>query len=144
MPFAIGIEYTKTESNVGTLMRSAVNFGAALVFTVGRRYRRQASDTVHAAHQIPVLHFASWDDARRHLPIDWTPVVVELGDGAHRLETFVHPKRAIYILGPEDGSVSDEVQSRYRNKVIIPSLRCLNVAVAGSVVMYDRVAKERA
>ena len=142
MPFAIGIEHTKTETNVGTLMRSAFNFGASLVFTVGRRYRRQSSDTVAAFKHIPLLHFADWDEARRGLPMDWQPVIVELGEGAQSLPTFCHPKRAVYVLGPEDGSVSQIVQARYRTRVVIPSRYCLNVAAAGSIVMYDRIAKE--
>lgn len=143
MPFAIGIEHTKTTHNVGTLLRSAVNFGASAVFTIGRRYKREASDTVNAAAQIPLIHCLGLDDFRDHMPKDWIPIIVELGDNARPIENFIHPKRCIYILGPEDGSVSRQLQDRYRTKIVIPSARCLNVAVAGSIVMYDRIAKER-
>lgn len=45
----------------------------------------------------------------------------------------MNPRRAVYLLGPEDGSISFLVQ--------IPSTYCLNVATAGAVVMYDRAAK---
>lgn len=37
--FGIGIYHTKNVLNVGTLWRSAHNFGASFIFTVGMRYR---------------------------------------------------------------------------------------------------------
>lgn len=143
MPFAIGIEYTKTEHNVGTLLRSAHNFGAAMVFTVGRRYRRQASDTENAVRKLPVLHFSSWEEFRDHAPIDWVPIAVELGADAVPLVNYQHPRNALYILGPEDGSVSREVRGWCRETLYIPCSSCLNVATAGSIVMYDRTAKQQ-
>lgn len=53
--------HAKKEVNLGTLMRSAFNFGAAYVFTVGRRYSEQASDTVRA-----VRHGGDAAGAGRH------------------------------------------------------------------------------
>lgn len=141
MPFAIGIEYGKNSLNVGTLMRSAWNMGAAMVFTVGRRYKREPSDVTATWKKLPILHFDDWDSARRNLPMDWVPVAVELAEGAESLVTFEHPRCAVYILGPEDGSISYGAISPVRRRVVIPSRLCLNVAVAGSIVMYDRLAK---
>lgn len=138
MPFAIGIEAARNCLNVGTLLRSAVEFGAAAVFTVGRRYAKDPTDTVGAARQIPVLHFADWTDLRAHWPQDWTPVGVELCPGAESIVGFDHPRCAVYLLGPEDGSLTLPT----RVKIVIPTRRCLNVAVAGSIVMFDRTAKE--
>ena len=142
MPFAIGIVHTKTEHNVGTLMRSAHNFGAAMVFTIGRRYTKQSSDTENAAGKIPILHFPSWEEYRDAAPFDWTPIAVELSPGAKPLVNFAHPKRAVYLLGPEDGSLGRDIRERCKDTIVIPSSSCLNVAVAGSIVMYDRIAKE--
>lgn len=51
--FGVGIYHTKTEQNVGTLMRSAQCFGAAFVFTIGKRYHRQSSDTMNAMNALP-------------------------------------------------------------------------------------------
>ena len=42
--FEIGIYQPKYEENIGTLMRSAYQLGAAGVFTVGKRYRKQVGD----------------------------------------------------------------------------------------------------
>lgn len=141
MSFAIGVEYPKHEVNVGTLWRSAFVLGAALIFTVGRRYERQASDTTKAPRHIPLLHFEDWDDYRRRAPFAWEPVAIEIVEGARPLPTFTHPRQAVYLLGPEDGSLSEHASALARHHVIIPGRFCLNVAVAGSIVMYDRLAK---
>ena len=143
MPFAIGIVHTKTEHNVGTLMRSAHNFGASMVFTIGRRYTRQSSDTENAAGKIPILHFGSWEEYRDASPFDWTPIAVELSPGAEPIVNFDHPRRAVYLLGPEDGSLGRDIRERCKHTIVIPTSSCLNVAVAGSIVMYDRIAKEQ-
>lgn len=143
MPFAIGIVHTKTQHNVGTLFRSAHNFGASMVFTIGRRYDRQASDTERASGKMPLLHFPTWDDYLTSAPYDWIPIAVELTDDAKPIVNFAHPKRAVYLLGPEDGSLPRSIRERCKKTIIIPCTSCLNVAVAGSIVMYDRIAKEQ-
>ena len=98
MSFSIGIYQTKTALNVGCLMRSAYNFGASMVFTIGKRYRHESSDTVHAFKNIPLIHFENYDDFIQHLPMDWVPVGIELHATSENLMTFNHPKRAVYIL----------------------------------------------
>lgn len=143
MPFGIGVENLKRDVNLGTLLRSAYNFGAAFVFTVGRRYVRQASDTPHTTAQIPCFRYLDWSDYFEHQPFDWPSVVVERCEGTRTLFDFTHPKRCVYLLGPEDGSVSKEAIQRAAAKVEIPSKFSLNVSTAGSIVMYDRLCKER-
>lgn len=138
--FGIVVERSKTRENLGTLIRSAENFGAAFVATVGRRYDREPSDCQASWRRVPVFHYRTWGEWRDATAFAWTPVAVELTDGATPLPAFVHPASAVYLLGPEDGSLSAEAM-RGARKVVIPSLRCLNVAVAGSLVMYDRIAK---
>lgn len=142
MPFAIGIENVKKEVNVGTLIRSAVNFNANLIFTIGRRYKHQCSDTTAGERHIPIMHFPTWEDYRRSAPYKWMPIGVEITPSASNLVNFVHPKQAVYFLGPEDGSLSQETLRMVKYTVFIPSKHCLNVSVAGSIVMFDRLSKE--
>ena len=139
--FGIGIERSKTEANVGTLWRSAYSLGAAFVFTIGKRYPRQASDVSQSWRHIPLLEYADVLDFRAHLPYDCQTIGVELTDDAVPLETFVHPARAVYLLGPEDGSLSAAALELCQRVVRFESRYCLNVAVAGSIVMYDRQTK---
>lgn len=140
-PFGIGIENPKYGVNVGTLWRSAVGFGASFVFTIGRRYKRQASDTVNTPSRIPVFYFSTLERYRESAAFDWIPIAVELAEGAGSLVTFVHPEKCVYILGPEDSSISKAAQRMCKYTVRIPSCGCLNLAVAGSIIMYDRIAK---
>ena len=67
-------------------------------------------------------------------------VVVEV-DGEHLLADFHHPERAMYVFGPEDGSVRDGIRSISQHSVRLPTAYCLNVAVTAAIVMHDRIAK---
>jgi tRNA G18 (ribose-2'-O)-methylase SpoU len=137
--FGIGIENTKNERNVGTLWRSASNFEAAFMFTAGRRYHHQCSDTLKAWRHIPLLQFA--DISELVIPHSCLLVGVEIVGQSIDLIEFEHPERAIYLLGAEDHGLSKAAIDRCHQFVEIPSHRCLNVAVAGAIVMYDRLAK---
>ena len=55
--FEIGIYQPKYEENIGTLMRSAYQLGAAGVFTVGKRYRKQVGDVFNIAKHVPLRHY---------------------------------------------------------------------------------------
>lgn len=140
--YGIGIVNTKTEANIGTLWRSAHAFGASFIFTVGRRYRRQSSDTVKAWRSVPLFDFEGIADLRRHIPYDALLVGVELDPHAVPLSSFAHPKRAVYLLGAEDHGLSEEQRAACHKLVVIPgAARCLNVATAGSIVMHDRATR---
>lgn len=139
--FGIGIERSKTEVNVGTLWRSAFCLGASFIFTIGKRYPNQSSDVTQAWRHIPLLEFADVADFAAHRPFDCQVIGVELTPDAAHLETFAHPQRAIYLLGPEDGSLSGDAVALCQYVVRFDSTYCLNVAAAGTVVMYDRQAK---
>lgn len=131
----------KTGVNVGGLLRAAHVFGAAFVGTIGRRYQKEASDVTKAYRHIPLWHFTDEADFWAHIPYDCQPIVVEIHPRARPLPDYSHPERAVYILGPEDGSVPASLVARAVSIVQIPSQFCLNLAAAGSVVLYDRAAK---
>ena len=72
-------------------------------------------------------------------------VSLETREGAKVLSLpriFVHPERCIYLLGAEDYGLPDKVLSMCQAVVHISTPMCLNVAVDGSIVMYDRKAKD--
>lgn len=139
--FAIGIEHGKNAINVGTLWRSANILGAAFIFTVGRRYKRQSSDTLKTWRHIPLFHFDTLTDLREHLPHDCLMVGVELDPSATPLAEFDHPERAVYMLGAEDHGLTREAMETCHRLVVLPGEHSMNVSVAGSIVMYDRDAK---
>lgn len=141
--FAVGVYHPKTEANIGTLWRSAHLYGAAFVFTVGRRYHRQASDTPGTPRHTPLLHFADVADLVEHLPWSAPLVGIELDDRSEALPEFSHPERAVYLLGAEDHGLPESVLTHCHHVVQIPALmpQSMNVSTAGSLVIYDRFVK---
>lgn len=140
----VAVYHPKTESNVGTLWRSAMIYQASLIATVGpRRYEHQASDTTKAPLHIPLIKFEDVDDMIGHLPFACELVGVELSDRSVPLTRFAHPDRALYLLGAEDRGLPDDILARCPRVVQIPSPVdwSLNVSVAGSMVLHDRFVK---
>lgn len=140
--YGIGIVGSKTPINVGTLWRSAGILGASFMFTAGRRYPQQASDTIKAWKHTPLFEFDNAETLFDNLPHGCVPIAVELDPRARDLAAFTHPERACYILGAEDTGIPARVLDRCAHVVRIPGNHSLNVAVAGSIVLYDRVAKQ--
>ncbi|AHB47419.1 rRNA methyltransferase [Hyphomicrobium nitrativorans NL23] len=137
--FAIGAERSSKALNLGNLMRSAHAFGAGFTFTIGAQYQalEARADTSKGHWHLP--HY-NWDTpADLILPKGCRLVGVELIDEAVDLPSFRHPLQAAYVLGPERGSLSDALLERCDFTVKIPTSFCVNVAMAGAIVMYDRV-----
>jgi tRNA G18 (ribose-2'-O)-methylase SpoU len=140
--FGIGILHGKTPENLGVLWRSAQNLGASFIFTIGKRYAKQATDTHHAVHAMPYFHYATFEDFYGHLPKGARIVGVEMHDNAEALEHFEHPRRCVYLLGAEDHGMSKVAIEKSHHLVQFSSTLSLNVAVAGSIVLYDRTRQK--
>lgn len=137
--FAIGAENISKQMNLGNLMRSAHAFGASFIFTVHAHYKIEglASDTSQAGQNLP---YYAWDNVDDMVfPENCQIVGIELTDEAIELPSFRHPVRAAYVLGPERGDLSPEMMARCDHIVKIPTSFCINVAMAGAIVMYDRL-----
>ena len=144
--FGIGIYNPKTIENLGTLFRSAHNFGADFIFTVGHRYKKQPSDTTKAWKHIPFYEYTDMEHFRESIPKDCQRVAVEQTIGSKSLKNYIHPERAVYLLGAEDVGIPIEYHHwfSYGGGIVhIDTPMCLNVAVAGSIVMYDRQIKSK-
>ena len=112
--------------------------GASFIFTVGNRYAKQACDTHNAVKSMPYFHYESFNDFYNHLPKGARVVGVELTEGAEDLETFKYPRRCVYLLGAEDHGLSKKPIEKSHHLIKFKSELSVNVAVAGSIVMYDR------
>ncbi|MEQ9199022.1 MAG: RNA methyltransferase [Rhodospirillales bacterium] len=138
--FGIGIEGGSKAMNIGSLFRSAHAFGASFVFTVNPQYRERVvrqSDTSNARDNMPFYAFDTVGEML--LPAGCQTVGIELTDEAIDLPSFRHPRRAAYILGPERGDLSPAMQEKCDFIVRIPMAFCVNVGIAGAIVMYDRM-----
>jgi tRNA(Leu) C34 or U34 (ribose-2'-O)-methylase TrmL len=140
--FGIGVYHPNTSENIGTLWRHARLYGASFIFTVGRRYKNQASDTSKTYRGIPLYNYTDYEDFRAHIPYDCPVVCIELSESATALPDFKHPERCIYLLGAEDYGIPAAVLEG-KQVIEIPSIEpeSMNVAVSGTLVMYDRLIK---
>ncbi|MEM1105772.1 MAG: RNA methyltransferase [Pseudomonadota bacterium] len=137
--FAIGVEGISKPMNLGALMRTAHAFGASFVFSIDAEDKlREAykSDTSKSFAHVPYYPWASVDEMV--LPKGCALVGVELTDDAVDLPSFCHPKAAAYVLGRERGDLSAALLARCDHVVKIPTKFCINVSLAGALVMYDR------
>lgn len=138
--FGIGVENISKTMNVGNLFRTAHAFGASFVYTVAANYQRtegQKSDTSKSGGHLPFYSFPSVDQLL--LPDGCKLVGIELLEDAIELPSFHHPSQAAYVLGPERGNLSDAMLERCDFTLKIPMSFCVNVGIAGAIVMYDRV-----
>lgn len=139
--YGIGIMHGTNPVNIGTLWRSAYIMGAAFIFTVDKKYKKQSADVVVTPSRIPLYHYRDIDDLKTHLPYSAPLVGVELTDNATFVNDFTHPPRAVYLLGSETNGLSDTVLDECHRVVKLPGHFSLNVAVAGSILMHDRINK---
>jgi tRNA G18 (ribose-2'-O)-methylase SpoU len=138
--FGIGVEGISKAMNVGNLFRSAHAFDASFVFTVAAAYKRDEGGKSDTSNSMEHLPFYSFPDAEQLLlPKGCKLIGVELIDDSIELPSFRHPTQAAYILGPERGELSPEVLARCEWVIKIPTKFCVNVGIAGAIVMYDRM-----
>jgi len=134
---AIGLVGPKIEANVGGALRAADCYGASLIILEAPRFQHRSTNVTKAQRHIPLIVGPIVD----HRPYDCPLVAVEIIDGAKPLPLFDHPERAIYVFGPEDGSVPKHILSLAQHVVSIPTKYCMNLAATVNVVLFDRMTK---
>lgn len=131
----------KSPTNVGGVMRAAGCYQASNVWYTGERYgyaKKFATDTKQRVEEIPL---EALTDLTLLKTADVKLVAIELVDGAEPLPFFEHPSNAVYIFGPEDGSLKKDILALCDHVVYIPTIGCMNLAATVNVVLYDRAAK---
>jgi len=136
--YGVGIECCKTEVNYGSLFRTANILGASFMFVIGKRFKKQCSDTTKSFLHIPTYSYETFDEFYKNIPINTILCGVELSKTAKQLENFTHPLRAIYLLGAEDHGLSKKALEKCKELIVLRGEYSMNVAVAGSIVLYHR------
>lgn len=137
----IGLYNPKSPTNVGAVLRAAGCYDAAQVRYNGTRYSRAVkfqTDTQNSQERIQLVEM---EDLTANVTDDVEIVCVELVVGATALPHFTHPENAIYVFGPEDGSLPQEMVDKAHHVVYVPTHGCMNLAATVNVVLYDRMAK---
>ena len=142
---AIALLNPKYADNVAKAVRLASCYGLAQVWFSGDRVRLDP----HGKQRLPrEERMKGYLDVqlRQHDYIfdqfrDATPVAVEVRENSESLFEFEHPDDAIYVFGPEDGSIAKSALAHCHRFVIIPTRHCLNLATAVATVLWDRQYK---
>jgi tRNA G18 (ribose-2'-O)-methylase SpoU len=138
--FGIGAEGVSKSANIGALLRTGHAFGASFCFTIGSGWDARAArtaDTADTRLHVPMWRYPTVADLS--LPRECALVGIELLEDAIDLPSFRHPLNAAYVLGPERAGLSASLQERCNHIIRIPTRFALNLAVAGALVVYDRL-----
>lgn len=139
--FAVGIEGLDKPLNAGTLFRSAHAFGASYAFTVGAEFsgaRNAATDTSDTPSSMPFFAYPGAEALT--VPVGGELVGLEIADDAETFPPLYHPRGAVYLFARWGERLSPALAGRCRRVLRLPARLCLNLAMAGVMVMYDRVA----
>jgi TrmH family RNA methyltransferase len=133
LPLTLALWHVGDPGNVGTLLRTADAFGAAVALSSGcadptgpKAVRASAG----AIFRVPVGRF---DDASR----PWLGLTAHDGNPLHELELG---ESATFVLGGEREGLPDAVLARCDARATIPLAprsESLNVAAAGAIALYE-------
>lgn len=143
-PFAIAAWDISKEHNVGSLVRTAHAAAASELVLVGEReWNVEAART--AELYTSIVQLTGVDEFLDHLAARrWNLVAVELHERSVNLFEARYPDRPCFLLGAELGGVPEELVDAATMVVQIPQwglVPSLNLAVAGSIVLYDYLTK---
>jgi tRNA(Leu) C34 or U34 (ribose-2'-O)-methylase TrmL len=145
---AVALVNPKYPRNVGAALRACSCFGVKQLWFSGNRVsmepQAKGKDRLPREERMKGykdVDMRNFDYFFEQFDRDVTPVAVELRQNAELLPQFVHPEKALYVFGPEDGSI-DQVLLRHCHRfVVIPTAHCVNLAAAVYLVLYDRMQK---
>jgi tRNA G18 (ribose-2'-O)-methylase SpoU len=145
-PMAIAAWNITKEHNVGSLVRTAHAAAAEEVVLVGERdWNVEAAKTSEL--YTTVTRLSGIEAFRRHLESRrWNLVAVELDHRAVNVFDAEYPVRPCFLLGAELAGIPGELIDEAELVVQIPQwglVPSLNLAIAGSIVLYDYLGKLR-
>lgn len=137
---AIVLINPKYEHNVGAVLRACSCWGVPTLRWSGDRVNfDDRRGRIPREERMKGYRDVDW--ARTQKPLEGlagTPVVVEVRENAECLTTFEHPEDAVYVFGPEDGSVPRPYLALGHRFLFIPTHHCLNLSAAVNVVLAHR------
>ena len=139
--FGIGVYQPKTWENIGILWRTAYIYKASFIFVIGARYKKPSSDVLKVWAKIPLFQYTTLESFLDCVPYSCQIVGIEMNNKSFPIKEYLHPNRAIYILGSEDNGLPNALIKKCHDLIYLPGDTSLNVAVAGSITIFDRVNK---
>jgi len=142
---AVALINPKHARNVGAALRACSCFGIGQLWFTGNRI------ALNGKHRLPReermkgyddVELRQYDYVFDQFAPGVTPVAIELRPGSESLADFEHPENALYVFGPEDGSLERVTLQHCHKFVTIPTRHCTNLAAAVYLVLYDRILKD--
>ncbi len=143
-PMALAAWNISKEHNVGSLVRTAHAIGVENVFLAGtRHWNFEAAKTSQFYTAIEMV--AGVDAFRKRLyEENYELVAIELSANSTGLFEAEYPERPCFLLGAELEGIPELLMKEAKLVVQIPQwglVPSLNLAVAGSIVLYDYLGK---
>lgn len=141
---AVALINPKHARNVGAALRACSCFGVKQLWFSGNRI------AMNGKHRLPReermkgyadVDLIQYDYIFDQFASDVTPVAIELVENGESLADFEHPENALYVFGPEDGSLQRVTLQHCHRFVRIPTRHCTNLAAAVYLTLYDRMLK---
>jgi TrmH family RNA methyltransferase len=132
----LALWHVSDPGNVGTLLRSADAFGAAVMLSEG------CADPFGPK----ALRAAMGSTFRVPLPeFELRNAVALVADGGEPLDELELERYGTFVLGSEREGLPDEILARCDARATIPvqSVDSLNVAIAGAITLYERSRQSR-
>lgn len=144
---AVVLTDPKYPHNLGQTIRALSCFGVGQLWWSGERLMRQIEgmdripreERMKGYRDVAVLHH---ERPLQLFPKNVTPVAIELRPNSENLYDFEHPENAVYVFGPEDGSIDQGTLRQCHRFVRIPTFHCTNLSAAVYLVLYDRFMKQ--
>lgn len=138
----INPKYTR---NVGAVLRACSCFGAEQLWFTGDRILLEIEKGKRLPREERMKGYLDVELIQNDYPFDQfknvTPVAIEVRENSEPLTVFEHPENALYVFGPEDGSINQVTMKQCHRIVSIPTKHCTNLAAAVYIVLYDRYLK---
>lgn len=144
---AVVLVNPKFPHNVGAAVRAASCFGIRQVWYTGDRVAMELERKRRLPREERLRGYKDVELRQFDYPFeqfsDAVPVAVELRPSSELLPQFVHPEQAVYVFGPEDGSIPPVLLRHCHRFVVIPTRHCVNLSAAVYLVLYDRLVKRQ-
>ncbi|MEX2586102.1 MAG: RNA methyltransferase, partial [Balneolaceae bacterium] len=141
----IAMDAIQDPGNLGTMVRSAVWFGASGILcgkgTVDLYHPKVVRSTAGVTGLLPVSTGILGTELEKLESAGWNVLLLDAGPEASPLQHLPLPDRIVLVVGNEGNGIDSSLFDRERQRVAIEGnrdrLESLNAAVALSIVLYE-------
>jgi tRNA(Leu) C34 or U34 (ribose-2'-O)-methylase TrmL len=136
----------KFAHNLGQTIRACSCFDVKQLWYTGNRIQIAEGERIPREERMKGyrdVELIQYDYPLDQFQDDVVPVAIEISPTAEVLTEFEHPDKAVYVFGPEDGSLAQVYRKLCHRFVIIPTNHCTNLSAAVYLVLYDRRMKRQ-